>query len=99
MKSSERVAALRKARQQLRSRDKKIARMKQRLDSVLKQKGIELPSDTQEDLSAIIQKHHSDIETLPMSDFRRVFWNQQVLLHYILPKHFMYLHWHSRCLL
>ena len=84
MKGSERVTALRKARQQIRNRDKKIARMKQRLDSVLKQRGVELPDDTQEDLSAIIQKHHPDIETLPMSDFRRVFWNQQVLLQYFL---------------
>lgn len=53
--------------------------MKHTLDAVISKDGVELEGNVEEEMSAIIQKHHPEIESLPMSDFRRIFWNQQVL--------------------
>ena len=81
MKSPDRIAALRNARKVIKNRDRKISKMKLHLDRLTSNKGVELGSDMQEEILSIIQEHHPKIETLPMSDFRRVFWNQQVNYH------------------
>ena len=78
MKTSESISALRNARRVIRNRDRKLARMKQRLDALIAKGGVELGSDMEEEMASIVKSHHPDIESLPMSDFRRVFWNQQV---------------------
>ncbi len=62
-----------------RNRDRKLAQMKQRLDILTSQGSVEIRSDTEEEMAAIIQKYHPEIESLPMSDVRRIFWNQQVI--------------------
>lgn len=54
--------------------------MKSHLDALISKGGVELGTDMEEEMSAIIQNHHSDIESLSASDFRRIFWNQQVLI-------------------
>lgn len=75
----DRISALRNARRTIQNRDRKLAKMKLQLDTLTSVKGVELGNDMHEDIVSIIQKHHPEIESLPMSDFRRVFWNQQVL--------------------
>lgn len=86
MKSPDRISALRNARRVIKNRDRKLERMKRRLDALTTTGGIELGSEVEEEMAAIIQKHHPEIESLPMSDFRRIFWSQQVLelrLHFL----------------
>ena len=75
MKTSESIAALRNARRVITNRDRKLARMKQRLDALIAKGGVELGSDMEEEMASIVKSHHPDIEPLPMSDFRCVFWN------------------------
>ena len=81
MKSTERILALRNARKIIRNRDKKLATLKRRLEMLTSQSGVELGSDMENEMFDIINTHHPEIESLPMSDFRRVFWCQQVLLY------------------
>lgn len=54
MKASESISALRNARKVIRNRNRKLARMKQRLDVLISKGGIELGSDMEEEMSAII---------------------------------------------
>ena len=78
MKKSDSISALRKVRRVIRNRDRKLARMKQQLDTMILKDGVVLKSDVEEELSSIMKLHHPDIESLPKSDFRHVFWDQQV---------------------
>lgn len=48
MNTPQRLSALRTARQTLRARDQKIARMKQRLESVMLAKGVEVDPEASE---------------------------------------------------
>ena len=73
MKTPDRVAALCKARTTLRNRDRRIARMKKKLDAMTTNNGVQVESEVQEE----IENHRPEIEALPGSDFRRVFWDQQ----------------------
>ena len=78
MKTPERLSALRNARQTLRNRDRKIARVKKRLESATTQNGIAVESHVQEEIEHVIERESSEMESLPNSDFRRIFWEQQV---------------------
>ena len=78
MKNSDRISALRNARRVIQNRDRKLARMKRRLNALTTEGGVVLESDMVDEMSAVIQNHHPEIESLSMSDFRRIFWNQQV---------------------
>ena len=78
MRTPERLSALRVARQTLRMRDQKIARMTQRLESMTSVKGVEVDCDVCGEIEKVIEERSSEMETLPKSDFRRVFWDQQV---------------------
>ena len=78
MKSADRILALRNARRLIQNRDRKLARMKRRLDALTTDGGVELESDVVDEISAVIKGHHPEIESLAMSDFRRIFWDQQV---------------------
>lgn len=78
MKTPDRLAALKNARKTLRMRDQKIARMRKKLEVLTSEKGIEVDSEVQEEIEYVIQEKRSYIESLPVNDFRRVFWEQQV---------------------
>ena len=78
MKTPERLSALRNARQTLRNRDRKIARMKKRLESLTSEGGVSVGTEVQEEIEEVIEKQTPEIESLPGSDFRRIFWEQQV---------------------
>ena len=75
MTTPQRLSALRIAKQPLCMRDQKITQMKQRLESV---KGIEVDSEVSEEIEMVVKERSSEMEALPKSDFRRVFWDQQV---------------------
>ena len=80
LKTPERNAALHRARELLRNRDRKIARMEVKLEQLTRERGIEVDSDVQKEMEEAIQQNGKHIESLPLSDFQRVFWNQQVHL-------------------
>ena len=78
MKTPEKIAVLRKARETLRKRDRKIAHMKRRLELLTQDRGIAVETDVQNEIQEVIQRENSEIESLPDSDFRKIFWQQQV---------------------
>ena len=62
----------------LRKRDRKIAQIKKRLESLTSRKGVAVASDVQEEIGQVIERSGTEMESLPTSDFRRIFWEQQV---------------------
>lgn len=78
MKTPERLSSLRNARQTLQNCDRKIARIKKQLESSTSESGVALENDVQEEIKGVIERESSKMESLPDSDFRRIFWEQQV---------------------
>ena len=78
LKTPERLSALMNARQILLLRDQRIARMKKKLESLTSVKGIAVDDDVQEEIREVISERTSEMESLPSSDFRRIFCEQQV---------------------
>jgi hypothetical protein len=78
MRTPERLSALRNARQTLRNRDRKIARVKKQLELLTAQRGVAVESHVSEEIKQVIERETSEMESLPESDFRRIFWEQQV---------------------
>ena len=79
MKTPERLKILRKARQTIRTRDKQIARMQKRLEELSTLNGVEVGDDVEEEIKDAIKNHNDEMSALPPGDFRRVFWDQQVM--------------------
>ena len=80
MKSPGRLSALRKARQTLRNRDRRLAWMKKKLEQLTSEGGVQVDDEVVEEMTEVIDKHSDEVNALPGSDFRRVFWDQQVML-------------------
>ena len=80
MKTPERLSALRKARQTLRNRDRRLARVTKKLEVLTSECGVEVEKEVQEEIQGVIDNHGSEMESLPGSDFRRIFWDQQVIV-------------------
>ena len=78
LKTPERLMALRRSRQTIRNRDRRILRMKKRLDELTLDSGVELEPEVQEEITGVIDTHGNTITGLPGSDFRKIFWDQQV---------------------
>ena len=78
MKTPDRLSALRNARLTLRKRDRKIAYIKKRLESLTLERGVAVESDVQAEIQGVIARERVEMESLPNSDFRRIFWEQQV---------------------
>ena len=78
MRTPERLAALHKARKTLRARDQKITRMKRQLDMMRSMKGVEVDQDVSEEMEQVIKDRSSEMEALPVTDFRQLFWDQKV---------------------
>jgi hypothetical protein len=78
MTTPDRLSSLCNAKRTIRIRDQKIARIKKRIESVTSDAGIQLESDAFDEVEGVISEKCSEIEALPVSDFRRVFWEQQV---------------------
>ncbi len=83
MRTPERLTALKVAKHTLRIRDQKITSMKKKLDSLTSQKGVAVDNYVQKELEDVICDKKSEIESLPISDFRRIFWEQQVSINLI----------------
>jgi hypothetical protein len=78
MKTPERLSALRNARLTLRKRDRRIAYIKRKLDSLTLERGVAVESDVQLEIQGVIERESLQMESLGNSDFRRIFWEQQV---------------------
>ena len=73
----ERLVSLSNARETLRKRNRKIAQIKKQLESLTSRKGVAVASDVQE-IGQVIEMSGTEMESLPTSDFRIIFWEQQV---------------------
>ena len=78
MKTPERLLALRASKKTLRSRDQKISRVKQRLELFTSARGVEIDQEVHEEIAEVIKDKNTEIQSLLASDFRRIFWDQQV---------------------
>ena len=54
--------------------------MEKRLNMLTSECGVELEPEVHNELSDVIDKHGAEIAKLSGSDFRKIFWNQQVTL-------------------
>ena len=81
MKTPEQLFALRSAKQTLRLRDQKLARMKSRLESITSVKGVEIDPESSQQIEAVIAEWRSEMESLPTTDFKRIFWDQQAIVY------------------
>ena len=78
MKTPDRSFIIKNARKTLRRRDQKILQLKERLDSLTLQSGVELNSEQQEEIDNGIEIGNAEVTSLPSTDFKRIFWEQQV---------------------
>ena len=79
MKTPERLLALRSAKKTLRLRDQKIARMKKRIHVLTAEKGVDvIDQDVQDEIAEVIKEKNEEMHSLPVTDFKRVFWDKQV---------------------
>ena len=78
MKTPEKLAALRRARQTIKACNKQITRMKAQLMERITEDGIEVSDDVENDMQEAIKSYNDEIVALPQNDFRRLFWEQQV---------------------
>ena len=78
MKTPEKLAALRRARQTIKARNKQIKRMKAQLMKRITKDGIEVSDDVENDMQETIKSYNDEIVALPQNDFHRLFWEQQV---------------------
>ena len=78
MRTPQKLSALRKARTIIKARDRRVKRMKKKLDSMTAASGVELEESASLEIERVIDHHSSEISALPASDFKRIFWDQQV---------------------
>ena len=83
MKTPDMHAALHKARETIRNRDRRIVRLKTKLEDLISNQGIEVDNDTHQEMEEVISRNQHEIAALPITDFCRIFWDQQVHLHQI----------------
>ena len=53
-------------------------------DNLTTERGINVEEEVQQEVEGMIDKHAADMHALPRTDFRRVFWDQQVWLMFII---------------
>ena len=82
MKTPERLASLRQARETLCKQDRKITQLKKKLELLTSQGGVVIAGDADEEITKGIDVGNREVECLPASDFQRVFWEQQVCFMY-----------------
>ena len=78
MKTPEKLAALRRARQTIKACNKQITRMKAQLMKRITEDGIEVSDDVENDMQETIKSYNDEIVALPQNDFHRLFWEQQI---------------------
>ncbi len=78
MKTPERLSALRAAKRTLRVRDQKLSRIKSRLELITAENGVVVEPDVCDEIEIVIDERSTELEKLPSTDFRRIFWDQQV---------------------
>jgi hypothetical protein len=52
--------------------------VKKQLELLTAQKGVAVESHVSEEIKQVMERETSEMESLPESDFRRIFWEQQV---------------------
>ena len=52
--------------------------MKRQLDMMTLMKGVEVDQNVREEMEQVIKDKSPEMEALPVTDFRRLFWDQQV---------------------
>ena len=86
-------------RESLRKKSKILSiqknRLMERLRSATEKDGVGLDSELEKDLLPVLE---SDVDSLPLSDFQRIFWKQQVCL-YIIIHGFLLVHYKKAALM
>lgn len=78
LSSPQKKRRLKLVRQALRNKQRQLQRMKKRLDTLTAEHGVVADDDLQDDLTTVLVKSREEISKLPMNDFKRIFWEQQV---------------------
>ncbi len=78
MQTPQKERRIRALKQALRNKQRRLQRIEAKLHVLTKQSGVQIDADLQNDFKSIIDSNQDDIGRLPVDDFKRVFWQQQV---------------------
>lgn len=80
LRSPQKAMKARAVKRALESKRRQLQRLKRRLDTITETHATLVGEHFRTDFEQIIQNHSPEIAKLPLSDFRRVFWEQQVFI-------------------
>lgn len=82
MNTPKRSQHLRSLRRTIRNAKRRVKLMTQKLEEVTLKEGITQPDEALEsDMMQVLSNHQNEIDTLNSSDFKRIFWEQQVCMY------------------
>lgn len=80
MQSREKDRRIKALKSALRNKQKRLMRIQGKLKKITEQSGIMIDGKLQNDFKEVIDGHQSSINKLPTDDFKRIFWEQQVIM-------------------
>ena len=75
---SEKAKRIRSLRNAVRNQQRHVARLQEKLQSFTETSGVPVDEALGVSIRNVIEKEHPDMTKLPVNDFRRIFWEQQV---------------------
>ena len=78
LSSPQKKRRLQLVKQSLRNKTRQLQRLKKKLERLTAKHGVIADDSLQSDLVSVLMKSREEIEKLPMNDFKKVFWEQQV---------------------
>lgn len=78
LRSPQKVQRIKALWSALRNKQRQLQRLR-KLELLTYKEGLDVPEDLQQDIGEVITQHQPVIAKLPNDDFKRVFWEQQVI--------------------
>ena len=78
MRSPQKRARMLRMKEVLHNKERQIQRWKKRFKNLTEKHGVEVTKELEDDFKSIIKSHDGEMKKLPVQNFKRVFWDQQV---------------------
>ena len=78
MKTPQKLMKMKSLKRAVVNKQRQLSRLKAKLDEVTRHHGVIVNEQMQDDFSRIIEDNSEEMKKLPIHDFRRAFWEQQV---------------------
>ena len=79
LKATQKSKRMKQMQRQLRRKHQRVLQLKKRVTLLTKKTSVVTDENLVSDIRMVIDVNHPEILKLPVNDFRRVFWEQQVL--------------------